>query len=107
VNLYKEIILSGMLHDIGKFIQRTGQKNFKSKNEDLLCPFNKTGQYFSHQHVLFTDKFLQENKTVFPQGLQVNKIVDLASKHHKPDSPHSAIIAIADWLSSGADRKEA
>ncbi len=99
-----EVALGAMLHDIGKFAQRTGQKQYRSTYEELLCPYQSKKNYFSHRHVLYTDGFLTAYKQIFPNDLNSGFIVNLAAKHHKPDTPFEWMVAVADWLSSGTDR---
>ncbi len=100
----EEITLAALLHDIGKFAQRTGQQNYRSNDEDLLCPYISKGNYYTHQHVLFTDGFLNSYKNIFPVKFNRNLIITTAAKHHKPDSSFEWIVTIADRLSSGSDR---
>ena len=99
-----EVVLGAFLHDIGKFAQRTGQNQYRSSYEELLCPYQSSRNYFSHQHVRYTDGFLTACKQIFPRHLNRNFIINTAAKHHKPDTPFEWMVAIADRLSSGTDR---
>ncbi len=99
-----EVVLGALLHDIGKFAQRTGQKQYRSSYEELLCPYNNNGNYYSHQHVLYTDGFLTAYKKIFPRQLNAAFIINTASKHHKADTSFEWMVTEADRLSSGTDR---
>jgi CRISPR-associated protein Csm1 len=100
----EEVVIAALLHDVGKVLQRGSVIDFKTGDEHTLCPFNKSGNYFSHQHVLFTDGFLTKMEKIMPSGVRGEFVTALAAKHHKPDSPFEWILTVADWISSGADR---
>ena len=104
----EEIVIAALLHDIGKFIQRTRSNSFKSNDEENLCPFNKSKNYFTHKHVLYTDGYLSFlNKNLFfPKKINGDMINILASMHHNPSTAMQKIISIADHLSSGSDRSK-
>ena len=60
--MVNEMILSGLLHDIGKFMQRAFEGmnalSPQSRNmENMLCPLWE-GRH-SHYHVLFTNEFCE------------------------------------------------
>ncbi len=100
----KEIILASWLHDIGKFAQRAGRHELYNKNLDgIFCKLQKGGWY-SHQHVIYTQGFLEKYREVLPDGIDTNKVINLAAKHHSPSSYEEWIVAQGDRLSSGADR---
>lgn len=103
---FEEVVLSAFFHDIGKFAQRTGDSRYEAKPEELYCPFNSRGGYFSHRHVLYTAGVLELLSDTFPSDVNPRNIIALASMHHNPDSAAARIISIADWISSGADRTE-
>lgn len=114
-NLY-EMVLAALLHDIGKPIQRAfgSMANLEWRTYDMaseICPINKYGRY-SHQHVLFTNAFfdlMKEREYHLPEGLDFERVIDIASFHHKPESakhPGLAwICALADRYSAGMDRR--
>lgn len=104
--MYKEIVLAAWLHDVGKFAQRAGVEQYYSKDmEGQLCKLQRGGWY-SHQHVLYTEGFLQSVKDVLPEGLNVANVIRLAASHHNPSSYHEWLIAHGDRLSSGTDRRD-
>lgn len=106
---FTTVILAALLHDIGKFWQRTGQ-SLNQEDERIMpncCPvFN--GRY-SHQHVLYSGRFIREffeNK--FPLA------ENIVLYHHRSETAQeeyrrlAKIISLSDWLSSGErrDREE-
>jgi CRISPR-associated protein Csm1 len=104
---YREVVIASVLHDIGKLFQRCRDKRYESGNEieeSLYCPYRKEGNYFGYRHVLSTYGFIHEQKGIFPNGINGEKIAELAAKHHLPDSYLETIIQQADWISAGHDR---
>ncbi|HNY71394.1 MAG TPA: type III-A CRISPR-associated protein Cas10/Csm1 [Syntrophorhabdus sp.] len=118
------IYLAALLHDIGKFYQRSDEGNVKTSSklddfvknlESVFCPLG-IDQSRSHKHVLWTAQFLEDYRQVFlslnPEAdwhdLSINdSLLHLASSHHLgPDQLSEAgkIIREADHLSSGMDR---
>lgn len=101
-----EIALGALLHDIGKFMQRAypsgqGLGEQSRRMADFLCPQWEGRQ--SHFHVLYTNEFT-EHLPFLPRGVNKSNVANLASYHHRPDTPEQAIIRDADHLSSGMDR---
>lgn len=101
---FEEITLASFLHDVGKLVQRAKKENFCSKDLEAFYAKSHHGLYFSHQHVLYTHGFLEAHKDVFPDNINVSRVIELASAHHSPSSSEEWIIAEADRISSGADR---
>jgi len=110
--IYK-IAIAGFLHDIGKFAERAGMeitKEYVDNNETLYQPLFQ-GRY-THRHAIYTAAFIEKYEKFLPY--QFNKagwglgdsFINLAAMHHKPETPLQWIIAIADRVSSGFDRKE-
>ncbi|MGC8764834.1 MAG: type III-A CRISPR-associated protein Cas10/Csm1 [Brevinematia bacterium] len=93
----KAIIIGALLHDIGKFAQRTNvagtEEVRRHANKDLKYP-----------HSYFTNFILKE--ILQNREADFDNIVRLSSKHHNPESWDEWIIAEADRLSSGADRQD-
>lgn len=112
-----EITLGGLLHDVGKLIQRAhgslDQLDWKTYDmAATLCPIGKY-QNYTHQHVLFTNAFfdlMQQFRLSFPHPVDFEKVSRIASFHHRPDaSPDQSaawICALADRYSAGMDRKD-
>ncbi|MBW2031183.1 MAG: type III-A CRISPR-associated protein Cas10/Csm1 [Deltaproteobacteria bacterium] len=110
----QEIALAGLFHDIGKVLQRTGIKpdELGVREYDYQNVLPRTGDHYTHYHALFTYLFLSRAKD---QGLlpsfagfdreDVNLIV-ISARHHNPSTVYDWIIAEADRISSGMDRKQ-
>ncbi len=95
------IILGALLHDIGKFYQRTGKKqDYSERVMQSCCPFNKEINDFTHKHGLWSGQFAKE---IFGEG----EVENLCLFHHKPRDLGDKIIQLADWLSSGERFEEA
>ncbi len=104
-----EIILAGLLHDVGKFMQRAfkglDSLSPQSKNmESMLCPV--WDNRYTHLHVMFTNEFCEKNLSNIPQAFDKTLMTNLACYHHKPSDEQQKIIQEADWLSSGMERVE-
>lgn len=108
--------IAGLLHDIGKFGQRadvsldnSSYLSGTSKNlVGTVCRMTQKG-YPTHQHVLWTNEFIERNISKFRNcGLDGdagdNSMINLAVFHHKPATPEQAVITLADHWSSGLDR---
>lgn len=115
-----KIGVSALIHDLGKvflplkkdkeFLKRIlGKSDFTLEEKLNYCP-----REYSHQHVLYTVIFIENFKNYFPQELirdtdeekrEGNSFINLAGKHHKPETELQWIIAEADRLSSGMDRQ--
>ncbi len=102
-----EVALAGCLHDIGKLLQRSGIElsGDDKAAAEILCP--GSGGYPSHRHVLWTNSFIERYLDWLPSGLDWKRINGLASCHHRPLTAEHWIIAEADRIASGHDRREA
>ena len=100
----KEIVLAAWLHDVGKFAQRAGKKNFFDKTLEGIYGKLQTGGWYSHQHAIYTYGFLEKYRDVFPDGINVNNVIQFAAKHHSPSTYEECIVTQGDRLSSGSDR---
>ena len=104
------LILAALLHDIGKFWQRTGEKYDLEYNGliPLCCPKyineNKRETY-THKHVLWSGNFLRN----FLGNSPWLNAENIALYHHLPenakDSFLAKIVTLGDWLSSGERRE--
>jgi len=123
--LRDRIYLAALLHDIGKFYQRSDDGNVQTSKElnefvknleSVFCPLSQDHCSRTHQHVLWTAQFLEKYRQVMLklnqnsdwQDLSIqDSLLHLAAGHHlKPDQLSQAgrIIREADHLSSGMDR---
>ncbi|MCM8807522.1 MAG: HD domain-containing protein [Candidatus Omnitrophica bacterium] len=99
----ESLILSALLHDIGKFAQRGDEKlreEYDKKVRDIYCPST-----IGYSHLLYSAQFIKE----FFKNKE-SLIENLVLSHHKPeeftgDKRLSKIIQISDWLSSGEREK--
>lgn len=109
-DMVHKIALAGLLHDVGKFMQRAEVPlSPASKGMDSsICPVWQ-GRY-SHKHVLWTSEFFEQFAGHWHLGVSPDKetIAKLASYHHLPESNSKLqeLIRLADHLSSGSDRQE-
>ncbi|MFH1429436.1 MAG: HD domain-containing protein, partial [Candidatus Margulisiibacteriota bacterium] len=100
---HNTVVLAALMHDIGKFRQRTGSK-IENDYDESCCPiFNKR---LSHLHAGHTGKCLSEINAP-------GEIIDMAARHHigeehlanEKDGYLTTIIKKADWMASGLDRE--
>ena len=101
--VYK-IALGGLLHDIGKFMQRAElEKEFAEikNNYDGFCPVGQDGRYgYLHaaHTAYFVEKFVPENILIKTDKMELYN----AARHHK--NPAGDIYREADCLSAGMER---
>lgn len=103
-----EVVLAGLLHDIGKFAQRahSSSEGLSAETKGLesyICP--RAGHYYTHRHVLYTAEFILQQSEFFPAGIDKEPLNRLAAWHHKPSQEEEELISRADRLSSG-EREE-
>jgi len=102
----QNVILAALLHDIGKFYQRTGIKlNLDNPGDsyDYNTYTKKSAKGINtHEHAAYTAKFFRE---FLPGHEEIEK---LAALHHNPENADNDqqrflanIIALADRMSSG------
>lgn len=95
------VALGGLLHDIGKFMQRAEiERKFLQikENYDLFCPINQYGKP-RYLHAAHTAWFIEN---IFPDGLLDKTELYNAARHHK--NLAGDIYRDADCLSSGMER---
>ncbi|MEY8674853.1 type III-A CRISPR-associated protein Cas10/Csm1 [Thomasclavelia cocleata] len=96
-----DVAYGGLLHDIGKFYQRTYEKSNLSSRELETTKYNKIGNYYSHLHSGYTSRFL--NKYLKME----DEFELLVSEHHKDEiNDFLEIIKQADCIASSIDRKD-
>ncbi len=94
--MIRDIVLAGLLHDVGKFAERGDPENYENLGDEAT---------FRYNHAAATFKFL--DRYVKYQGRQPLWFNYAAMHHHPSDSePIEWIVAEADRLSSGMDRQE-
>jgi len=103
------IVLSALLHDIGKFMQRAEVPCRYAQDENMkqiVCRYDKKGNFFTHVHSLWTADFIDTYQNYLPElplsfGDADDTIVNLAAKHHNPSTILQLLISEADRLSAG------
>ncbi|HHB12648.1 MAG TPA: type III-A CRISPR-associated protein Cas10/Csm1 [Chromatiales bacterium] len=112
------LVLAGLLHDIGKLMQRAHAEGdlaqispTSAEAESTFCPVAPDGRY-THRHVLWTDAFFEwlRNEVGVPPDIDLALAQKLACSHHRPEAAgeHEAlawILTEADRLSAGMDRR--
>lgn len=95
-----EIAYAALLHDIGKFYQRTTNSSLLNSQEMDCTPIHNNG-YHTHIHSGYTAKF-------FHDYLQLNGQLEKASSAHhiNDDSIFDSIIRNADRIASEIDRND-
>ncbi len=106
------IAMAALMHDIGKFYQRTGAEADEG-NMHLYCKRNSEG-FLTHHHALFTAQAIDRisgnqgwlrpfiEHSIFEGD---DSFINAASMHHKPETRLQWIVAIADRVSSGFERE--
>jgi len=104
----KLIELAALLHDIGKFYQRTEKRGTLTENDkSLYCPYNNKGQYYGYVHASYTAIFIKEFRDIFPDVINYEELMSVSARHHVArDSTDilENIVKNADWISAGVDR---
>jgi len=103
-----KVALAGLLHDIGKFMQRADvplSTNTKGL-ESYICKLDNG--HYTYRHVLWTNEFFELVASHPHLGTDYNQdsIPNLAAYHHNPSTKLQEIIQLADRLSSGSERQE-
>lgn len=96
-----EVAYAALLHDIGKFYQRTFKTSELTDEELMMTPYNKKGGYYHHLHSGYTTRFFKKYLNIY------NTLEKASAAHHKePEDRLSEIIVCADHLASAIDRKD-
>ncbi|MFZ4437620.1 MAG: type III-A CRISPR-associated protein Cas10/Csm1 [Syntrophales bacterium] len=103
-----KVALAGLLHDIGKFIQRAEVPLSSSAKgmESSICKIYKG--CCIHRHALWTKEFFEifSVHPILGTVLDQDSIANLATFHHNPATKLQEIIQLADYLSSGNESQE-
>jgi CRISPR-associated protein Csm1 len=123
-NIREHIYLAALLHDIGKFYQRAdigfsdkykSLSDYSRKIAKMTCPVDDHTR-FSYQHAVWANDFFEKKRKTFEELCLLNKntseydskndsFVNFACNHHHPQTEQQAIITLADWWSTGTDRR--
>ena len=107
-----KIAIAGFIHDIGKFSEKDVmgiKQEYLDNNVGVYLPSYKG--HYSHYHAVYTAAFIEYMKDFLPAEFNKPKwgegdsFINLCAGHHAPQTPYQWIITIADWISSGWDRK--
>ncbi len=106
-----KIAIAAFIHDIGKFADKESldvtERYFN--NNAFYLPFHDG--HHTHKHAVYTSAFIEYKKEILPDCFnnpgwgEGDAFINLAAGHHKPETAMQWIIAIADRVSSGWDRK--
>ncbi|WP_114374604.1 type III-A CRISPR-associated protein Cas10/Csm1 [Elioraea thermophila] len=114
-----EAALAGLLHDIGKLAQRAHLDEAPLRDlygtdlagtETAILPRSGEGRY-THRHALWSDfaiRLAERDGLRWPQEIDGPRLSAVAVRHHHPRDDVAAdwIVAEADRLASGLERKE-
>ena len=112
------VAFAALIHDIGKFLQRTKVKSASDENKQLYCPETQYG--WTHIHSAYTAEAIDELEKMFPTILGDDvypfkamkernvddSLLNAAACHHKPQTFLQKVITVADRLSSAFEREE-
>jgi CRISPR-associated protein Csm1 len=98
-----KILLSALLHDLGKVLERT--KEYRSQN--LPLEFQKVKYAHPKFSAFFLNTLLKQKEDLSPflKENLTEEVIELVLNHHDPKNDYGLIIQIADWLSS-SEREE-
>jgi len=88
---HTRVVLASLLHDLGKFWQRTGQRHAPSFDRVSEADYGRHGAH-AKWSADFIERFLPPDW---------RPAAELALFHHQPRDHASKLVAVADWLSAG------
>lgn len=112
-----EVALAGLLHDIGKLIQRAVRgglpEDLLDRQSDVLP--TRDGRA-THWHALWSDRFFDQceaGELNWPNGIDRSRVRNLAVFHHRPLQDYrvqpqlalSVLVTLADRMAAGFERK--
>ncbi|MDD3582369.1 MAG: type III-A CRISPR-associated protein Cas10/Csm1, partial [Desulfobacca sp.] len=107
-----KIALAAFMHDIGKLVHRETlniSDEYINNHADLYQPFYE-GRH-THLHAVYTAAFIEKMQDRLPRELNQaqwgagDAFINMAAKHHRPETPLQWVVALADRVSSGWDRE--
>lgn len=106
-----KVALAGLLHDVGKLAEDAMYvtPEYLNANVGLYQPFYNGSH--THRHAVYTAAFVEHIEKLLPRQLNKDQwglddpFINMTAGHHVPQTPLQWIIAMADRLSSGWDRK--
>ena len=121
-----KVAFAALIHDLGKFAERAKlpiSDDQLDAHKTLYCPFNKEGNYHSHQHAAYTGFALDQIEKYLPDLIQqdtypfafreqdgkidiTDSLINAAAAHHKPNTFLQWVIATADRVASGFEREK-
>lgn len=106
LSMYKELItgiaVGGLLHDIGKFAERSSLYA-KGNEEEIKKNFRWDHPYHTAQ--VLTELFPESaDKVVGHELVGESTLRDLAARHHLPRMKIQSFIQVADWHAAGHER---
>lgn len=109
-----KIAIAAFLHDIGKFAERGGlpvELSYLNNNAGLYQPYVEKQNRHTHLHAVYTAAFIEKMGKLFPERFNTgtwgtgDSFINLSAGHHKPETIMQWIVAAADRVASGFDRK--
>lgn len=114
----QKVVLAALLHDIGKFWERTDKhwkesevikKSFPNNEFSHTVPIYENNNGPMYTHALWTQAFFDNFSIGKELGLDDDGDINLATlsaRHHKPTNHLEGIISLADKWSSAIDRPD-
>lgn len=101
--LIKSIAFAGIVHDIGKFAERTG--HYEKGDPDVIKKKYRWDHPF-HTAQILADIFPRCVETIVgDESVGSSSLQDLAARHHLPGNKLQKIMQRADWFAAGHERK--
>lgn len=101
LNQSQVITLAALLHDVGKFFERTSPT-------DQIPEWSN----YKYSHAYWTSRFFEDYQNLFPFNINqsltddpLDNLKGIAAYHHNPGTNYQRIISFADQLAAGAERE--